>query len=433
MEALSQVQFDEVEYVDFLGLLISDVEHLQNASEFTPKESLPANHVINKLQPHIDSGKIKCTKIENVADRSNLILEYVNQYTGPENNTITIAGSHFDVVPADPSQWTVDPFKLTVDGDKLYGRGTTDCLGHVALVTVLLEKLAIADVKLNFKFVVVFIADEEYGKDPTVGALQLEKDGHLNKIKGGPVFWLDSSDVEPVLACGTAMAWSLTVHGKKAHSGFLHNGINPIPIAMEAVKKLVQKFNELCPRVATDDEYGFTSHSNFKPTMWDMAKGSSANQFADWVKIIGDVRMTPLYDPFQLKVNMLEFAESMNIHELEKWHEHFGTTCGEGEEQVSAMLEFKWEFGPYCGIACDLTSRGYSLLKQATIDHHGGCKGCSDLGSLPLVKELQDSGIDIQIVGYGVGKVYHGNDEYCTLSGMKKGFSILKSILDYAN
>ncbi len=41
-----------------------------------------------------------------------------------------------DVVPANPDEWTHDPFTFRVDGDDLYGRGTTDCLGHVALVTV---------------------------------------------------------------------------------------------------------------------------------------------------------------------------------------------------------------------------------------------------------------------------------------------------------
>jgi len=64
-----------------------------------------------------------------------------------------LSGSHMDVVPANPEEWTkgtfpdfvrristltcpnVDPFKLTIEGDKLYGRGTTDCLGHVALLT----------------------------------------------------------------------------------------------------------------------------------------------------------------------------------------------------------------------------------------------------------------------------------------------------------
>ena len=37
-----------------------------------------------------------------------------------------------DVVPANPENWQRDPFKLTVEGDQLFGRGTTDCLGHVS-------------------------------------------------------------------------------------------------------------------------------------------------------------------------------------------------------------------------------------------------------------------------------------------------------------
>ena len=48
--------------------------------------------------------------------------------------TCSFVGSHLDVVPANPETWEVDPFKLTVDGDKLFGRGTTDCLGHVAMI-----------------------------------------------------------------------------------------------------------------------------------------------------------------------------------------------------------------------------------------------------------------------------------------------------------
>lgn len=42
-----------------------------------------------------------------------------------------------DVVTANPESWSFDPFSLTRDGDKLQGRGVTDCLGHVALMTEL--------------------------------------------------------------------------------------------------------------------------------------------------------------------------------------------------------------------------------------------------------------------------------------------------------
>ena len=81
-------------------------------------------------------------------------------------------------------------------------------------------------------------------------------------------------------------------------------------------------------------------------------------------------------------------------------------------------------FGPYCGIACDNKSKGYEMIKSATLEHHGSCKGCSGLGAIPLVKEMQDIGIDIQIIGYGDNVAYHANNEFCTLSGMNKGFNI---------
>ena len=43
-------------------------------------------------------------------------------------------------------------------GDKLYGRGTTDCLGHVALITDLFIQLAENKPQLKYNVVAVFIA-----------------------------------------------------------------------------------------------------------------------------------------------------------------------------------------------------------------------------------------------------------------------------------
>eukprot|EP00959_Pyramimonas_sp_CCMP1952_P337099 7059058-Pyramimonas_sp.AAC.1 len=66
--------------------------------------------------------------------RGNLIITYPGEEGGP---IMSFVGCHMDVVPANPETWDTDPFKLIVEGDKLIGRGTTDCLGHVALVTQL--------------------------------------------------------------------------------------------------------------------------------------------------------------------------------------------------------------------------------------------------------------------------------------------------------
>lgn len=42
-----------------------------------------------------------------------------------------------DVVLVNFEVWSVDLFKLMMDGDKLYGRGMMDCLGYVALMTTI--------------------------------------------------------------------------------------------------------------------------------------------------------------------------------------------------------------------------------------------------------------------------------------------------------
>lgn len=77
---------------------------------------------------------------------------------------ISFVGAHMDVVTANPQQWAFDPFSLSVDGDKLCGRGTTDCLGHVALLAELFRQLGTARPKLKRTVVGVWIANEENSK-----------------------------------------------------------------------------------------------------------------------------------------------------------------------------------------------------------------------------------------------------------------------------
>ena len=76
-----------------------------------------------------------------------------------------------DVVPANPETWERDPFKLTVEGDRLFGRGTTDCLGHVALMTTLFSQIAELKPKLKTSLTCVFIASEE-ASGPSIDELQ---------------------------------------------------------------------------------------------------------------------------------------------------------------------------------------------------------------------------------------------------------------------
>ncbi len=50
--------------------------------------------------------------------------------------------AHYDVVPADPERWSYDPFRLTVVGDRAYGRGALDDKSNVAALMLTLRELS---------------------------------------------------------------------------------------------------------------------------------------------------------------------------------------------------------------------------------------------------------------------------------------------------
>ncbi|MGK9070581.1 M20/M25/M40 family metallo-hydrolase, partial [Staphylococcus warneri] len=72
------------------------------------------------------------SKILEVDDnRANLIAEI-----GDGSPKLGISG-HMDVVDAgDHNEWKHDPFKLTEEDGKLYGRGTTDMKGGLAALVI---------------------------------------------------------------------------------------------------------------------------------------------------------------------------------------------------------------------------------------------------------------------------------------------------------
>ncbi len=72
--------------------------------------------------------------------------------------------SHMDVVPGgDPTLWKGDPFRLVVDGDRLYGRGVED--DQHAIVSSLLAVRALREAEVPFgrPLGLAMVADEETG------------------------------------------------------------------------------------------------------------------------------------------------------------------------------------------------------------------------------------------------------------------------------
>ena len=81
----------------------------------------------------------------------------------------------------------------------------------------------------------------------------------------------------------------------------------------------------------------------------------------------------------------------------------------------------------------NLDSPAFKHLHTSTGDVLGESKPYSITASLPLMGDLQAAGFNVQICGYGQSSVYHGDNEYCSLSAMENAFKILCGIINKHN
>ena len=174
-----------------------------------------------------------------------------------------------------------------------------------------------------------------------------------------------------------------------------------------------------------------------RPTQVECAQGA-LNQLPPWTTISGDIRLTPFYDAGEVyetvsgwvkELNETQFAALPTRGPCSKY-----TLDLPDCDIKQGTLELTWagsmeEVRQMEGIACHLDSPGLKALTDATADVKGVGKPYAITGSLPLVRQLQSEGFDVQIVGYGNSATYHADNEYASLQDMKDAYQILLRVI----
>ena len=132
---------------DILERLIAfeTVSHLPNMAlmEFV-RDTLASAGIESLLVPESGGTKANLFATVGPADRGGVMLS-----------------GHTDVVPVEGQAWTRPAFRMTEDGGRLYGRGTTDMKGFVA--SAIAAALAAAKRDLKTPLHLAFSHDEEVG------------------------------------------------------------------------------------------------------------------------------------------------------------------------------------------------------------------------------------------------------------------------------
>eukprot|EP00939_MAST-03C_sp_MAST-3C-sp1_P002169 g2169.t1 len=447
---------NEKRFMDLMKRIIPLSKHVQNdpANGLVPKEGLVVAELVKTLGPFMieKGGPLKVETHSFAEGRTNVIITCPGKKS--ERKYITLCGSHLDVVPVDQELWEVDPFKLTQKGDLLYGRGTTDCLGHVCLITDLFCTLAQMCIDNGNKpvtdatIVAVFIASEENGggENKGVGIDGLDKRGLLKHLKDGVLLWVDCADSKPCMATAGALQWTLKIEGRKAHSGLPHIGINPIELGFQALKYIQDRFYKDFAAKPEAKRYKFPIASSMKPTQIRCAPGA-INQIPVWAEIKGDIRLTPFYDCSKCMDAVEQYVKDLNDRDILSLPTHGPYSkyqlggCGDSEDSAASSKEekvppkgkvtitFLDRESPMRGVYCNLDSTGFKALSSAIMDVKGKCEPESLTGSLPLVQEMKEAGFDLQMVGFGMSSKYHRPNEACRLSDMDDATKVLSSFL----
>jgi acetylornithine deacetylase len=102
--------------------------------------------------------------------------EYVNRPNvgarrkGTGNGRSLLLSGHIDTVPVGSSLWTRDPFGASIEGNRLFGRGSNDMKGGVATNLFIMECLHKLNLPLAGDVLFESVIDEEFwGRERNLG------------------------------------------------------------------------------------------------------------------------------------------------------------------------------------------------------------------------------------------------------------------------
>ncbi len=149
---------------------------------------------------------------------------------GPRGNGGVVLSGHTDVVPVAAQAWDSDPFKLVERDGKLFGRGTCDMKGFIAIVLALLPEFMQRELKAPLHL--AFSYDEEVG---CLGVGRMIDDLVANNIRPRACIVGEPTLMKPVIAHKGKKSYRVIVRGLASHSAYAPGGVNAVEAAAEAV------------------------------------------------------------------------------------------------------------------------------------------------------------------------------------------------------
>ena len=304
---------------------------------------------------------------------------------------------HIDIVPLGMAAWSKDPFAGETDGDRLYGRGSTDMKSGIAAFVVAAIKLA-PFLKNAPGITLVLTASEEVGCE---GAKYLAEQKLL--ARAGAIVVAEPTANYPYLGHKGLMWVEIETKGKTAHGSMPEQGDNAI-LKMNKVIGKLEHFD-------WQRQCGVDCHPVMgKPTMniATIHGGLNTNSVPDLAKLTVDVRTVPGID----HVHLCHSIQTL-IGDLGSVRKIVDTPplYSEPDEWIESVYDVATPFiDSKPSPKTIMFSTDGADLKRGYIDSAGG--------AVPTV-----------ILGPGQPEMAHQTDEWCSVKRIDESVEIFEKIM----
>ena len=380
------------------------LEILERLVAFDTTSTRSNLELIDWVAAYLDRFGIATTRSSVFAGKANLFATI-----GPSERGGVILSGHTDVVPVAGQEWHSDPFRLTErageEGGRLYGRGSADMKGFIALVLAMVPEMTQRALKVPLHL--AFTHDEEtgcFGAPALIGALPTGIARPMLAIVGEP------TSMQIANAQKGCSFFRTRIVGHEGHSSAPDRGVNAISAAAEIIAEIGRLHAEARGRARP--ESGFDPpHTTL--SVGTIAGGTAVNIIARECAFDWDLRTLPDEDAASLKARIDRFISNDLLPRMRA-----------GYREAAVETETIVAVPPLAPVA---GSPAEALARLLT--------GANTTTTVSFASEAglyQQAGIPAIVCGPGSIDVAHKPDEYITRAELAAGQSFLDRLLEWA-
>ena len=255
--------------------------------------------LIDFVQEYLDGFGIASVRVDHETGKKTNLYATI----GPDEPGGIVLSGHTDVVPVDGQNWSSDPFCLKRRDGLLYGRGSADMKGFIAVALASVPDFAASRLKKPIHL--AFSCDEEVGcmgVRPLIDHIRDELPHPGAVIVGEPTM------MRVVNAHKGAVRYRTCVTGHEAHSSCTHLGVSAIFVAGEVLCEL--------GRIAEDYRRRGDPSGRFDPPYTTIHAGlieggTAANIIPKSCTIDWETRLLPEHDASELEARLEAFCATL--------------------------------------------------------------------------------------------------------------------------